>query len=110
VQAVLAHPEPTNIGELQVFLGTVNFYRRFLPAAAKILKPLTDLLIGGPKGMEPVSLGDPQRAAFVAAKDALAAATCLAHPSQGFQLSLMVDASADHISSALQQRRRPADP
>jgi hypothetical protein len=60
--------------------------------------------------MEPVSLADPQRATFVAAKDALAAATCLAHPSQGFQLSLMVDASADHISGALQQRRRPVDP
>jgi hypothetical protein len=84
--------------------------RRFLPAAARILKPLTGLLIRGPKGTEPVSLAEPQRAAFVAAKDALAAATCLAHPSQGFQLSLMVDASADHISDALQQRRRPADP
>jgi hypothetical protein len=46
----------------------------------------------------------------VAAKDALAAATCLAHPSQDFQLSLMVDASADHIGGALQQRRRLADP
>jgi hypothetical protein len=58
VQAVLAHPEPTNISELQAFLGTVNFYRRFLPAAAKILKSLNDLLIGGPKGMEPVSLAE----------------------------------------------------
>jgi transposase InsO family protein len=110
VQAVLAHPEPTNISELQAFLGTVNFYRRFLPAAARTLKLLTDLLIGGLKGTEPVSLAEPQRAAFVAAKDALAAAKCLAHPSQGFQLSLMVDASADHIGGALQQRRRPADP
>jgi hypothetical protein len=27
VLAVLAHPEPTNISELQAFLGTVNFYR-----------------------------------------------------------------------------------
>jgi hypothetical protein len=89
---------------------TFNFYRRFLPAAARILKPLTDLIIGGPKGTEPVSLADPQRAAFVAAKDALAAAMCLAHPSQGFQLSLMVDASADHMGGALQQRERPADP
>jgi hypothetical protein len=109
VQAVLTHPEPTNISELQAFLSTVNIYRRFLPAAARILKPLTDLLIGGPKGTEPVSLGDPQRAAFVAAKEALAAATCLVHPSQGFQLSLMVDASADHIGGALQQWRLPAD-
>jgi hypothetical protein len=110
VQAVLAHPEPTNIGELQTILGTVNFYRRFLPAAARTLKLLTDLLVGGPKGTEPVSLAEPQRAAFLAAKNALAAATCLAHPSQGFQLSLMVDACADHIGGALQQRRRPADP
>jgi hypothetical protein len=107
VQAV---PEPTNISKLQAFLGTVNFYRCFLPAAARILKALTDLLIGGPKGTEPVSLADPQRATFVAAKDALAAAMCLVHPSQGFQLSLMVDASADLISGALQQQRRPADP
>ncbi|MFN9910692.1 MAG: reverse transcriptase family protein, partial [bacterium] len=38
VQAVLAHPEPTNISELQAFLGTVNFYRRFLPAAARTLR------------------------------------------------------------------------
>jgi hypothetical protein len=88
VQAVLTHPEPTNISELQAFLGRVNFYHRFLPAAARILKPLTDLLIGGHKGTEPVSLADPQRAALVAAKDALAAATCLAHPSQGGQRTL----------------------
>jgi hypothetical protein len=110
VQAVLAHPEPTNISELQAFQGTANFYRRFLPVAARTLKPLTDLLVGGPKGTEPVSLAEPQRTAFVAAKDAMAAATCLAHPSQGFQLSLMVDASAYHIGCALQKQRRPADP
>jgi hypothetical protein len=44
VQAGLAHPEPTTINELQAFLCTINFYQRFLPAAARILKPLTDLL------------------------------------------------------------------
>jgi hypothetical protein len=37
-------------------------------------------------------------------------AMCLAYPSQGFQLSLMVGASADHIRGALQQRRQPVDP
>jgi hypothetical protein len=64
VQTVLAHPELTTISELQAFLGTVNFYGCFLPAAARILKPLTDLLISGHKGTELVSLADPQRAAF----------------------------------------------
>ncbi len=30
----------------------VNFYRRFLPKCAQILKPLTDLLKGGAKTLE----------------------------------------------------------
>ncbi len=105
VQAVLAHPEPTTISELQVFLGTINFYRQFLPVAARILEPLTDLLIGGQKGTEPVSLADPQQAAFVAAKHALATATCLAHPSKGYQLNLKVDTL---ISSSGCTRRTPS--
>ncbi len=32
--------------DLQAFLGTVNFYHRFLPAAASLLQPLTDALRG----------------------------------------------------------------
>jgi hypothetical protein len=59
VQEVLAHPEPTTISKLQAFLGTINFYQRFLPAAARILKPLIDLLMRARKRTEPVSLADP---------------------------------------------------
>jgi hypothetical protein len=29
------------------FLGMLNFYRRFLPQAAMVLKPLTDFMRGG---------------------------------------------------------------
>ncbi len=43
-------PPPQDIKQLQCFLGMVNFYRRFLPNCAQVLKPLTDLLKeGGPK-------------------------------------------------------------
>jgi putative transposase len=42
-------PPPQDIKQLQHFLGMVNFYRRFLPKCSQILKPLTDLLKGGPK-------------------------------------------------------------
>jgi hypothetical protein len=35
--------------ELKGFLVVINFYRRFMPAAAHILKPLTDQLKGGSK-------------------------------------------------------------
>ena len=50
VSAVADFPQPTTIKELQAFLGAVNFYRRFIPAAAKILLPLTAVLKGGRKG------------------------------------------------------------
>jgi cleavage and polyadenylation specificity factor subunit 1 len=43
-------PSPSqDIKQLQRFLGMVNFYRRFLPNSAQVLRPLTDLLKGGPK-------------------------------------------------------------
>jgi putative transposase len=40
-------PPPQDIKQLQRFLGMVNFYRRFFPNCAQVLKPLTDLLKGG---------------------------------------------------------------
>jgi hypothetical protein len=42
--------------------------------------------------------------AFDTARSALGAAPLLAHPQQDQELALMVDASADHVIAALQQR------
>jgi len=72
VDAILKHPRPNTIQELQGFLGTVNFYRRFLPAAAKLLKPLTDVLRGGHRPKEQVQWTEAMSAAITAAKAALA--------------------------------------
>ena len=52
------HPRPGTVKELQGFLGTVNFYRRFVAGAARILKPLTDALRGGPPPSSSVSWDD----------------------------------------------------
>jgi hypothetical protein len=38
---------PQDIKQLKRFLGMVNFYSRFLPNCAQVLRPLTDLLGGG---------------------------------------------------------------
>jgi hypothetical protein len=44
MQAIQDFPDPQDKKQLQTFLGMVNFYRRFIPAAANILFPLTDAL------------------------------------------------------------------
>jgi hypothetical protein len=101
ISVVLDFPRPNTVKELQGFLGLLNFYRRFLPAVARTLQPLTDALRGDRKGTDPVEWSAEMEAAFTASKKALASATYLAHPLPGAVLSLSVDTSATHIGAGL---------
>jgi hypothetical protein len=49
VQAIAELPRPATVKQLQAFLGLFNFYHRFIPAAAKVVRPLTGALRGGPR-------------------------------------------------------------
>ena len=100
VGAIQDFPPPSDLKQLQQFLGLINFYRRFLPSIARILKPLTDLLRGNPKLLvwSPAA-----ESAFVTAKAALVAAVPLTHPAPNAKLSLAVDASDSHVGGVLQQ-------
>ncbi|OBQ34264.1 MAG: hypothetical protein AN484_26765, partial [Aphanizomenon flos-aquae WA102] len=100
VADILSFPPPSDLKGLQRFLGMVNFYRRFLPGIARVLKPLTDLLRGNPKVLE---WPEAAATAFSAAKAALAQCGKLAHPGPGARLSLAVDASDSHVGGVLQQ-------
>jgi Reverse transcriptase (RNA-dependent DNA polymerase)/RNase H-like domain found in reverse transcriptase len=98
VEAVANFPQPTTNKQLMSFLGMLNFYRRFLPRAASVLKPLTDSLLGGKAAA--VNWDDQMLTAFAAAKKLLCDATCLVHPEPRAALSLMV---LQHIGGVLQQ-------
>ncbi len=50
VAAIKDHPRPSSVKQLQAFLGMVNFYRRFVPAAAKILATTNGLIEGWSEG------------------------------------------------------------
>ncbi len=80
VDALLEHPRPQTVQDLQAFLGAVNFYRRFLPAAASLLQPLTDGLRGETKARDSLPWSTEMEAAFCNIKTALANAALLAHP------------------------------
>ncbi len=105
VAAIQDFPRPTIIKELQAFLGMVNFYRRFLPSIARTLRPLTDALSRGRKGVDKLEWSATMDAAFAGAKQSLLTATNLAHPPVGAELSVVVvDASATHLGACLQQQ------
>jgi hypothetical protein len=104
VSAVVDFPQPSTVKELQAFLGMLNFYRRFLPAIADILRPLTDSLSGGKKGDDRLEWSTAMLQAFQASKKALTDATYLAHPLPGAAISLAVDALGTHVGAGLHQR------
>ena len=101
VQAIQEFPTPHTIADLQRFLGLINFYQRFLPGVAGVLKPLTDALAGSPKALvwSPAMVE-----AFSAAKASLVSATPLVYPAPSPDVSLAVDASSTHLGAVLQQR------
>jgi hypothetical protein len=106
VEAVEHRPRPATIKELHIFLGLINFYRRFIPGAASVLKPLTDTLRGSTSGQQPLLWTADMGASFEAAKQALSKAMWLGHPDPSSTLALHVDASASHVGAALHQRGR----
>jgi Reverse transcriptase (RNA-dependent DNA polymerase)/RNase H-like domain found in reverse transcriptase/Integrase core domain/Integrase zinc binding domain len=93
-------PPPTDVKQLQRFLGMINFYRRFLPGIAGTLRPLTDLLKGSPKSL---AWSAEAGAAFQGAKLALVNAVSLSHPAPNATISLVTDASDSHVGGVLQQ-------
>ena len=104
VAAIKDFPLPSDVGHLQTYLGMVNFYRRFLPAAARVLRPLTDSLQGGGRGA--IMWTAEMKKAFEDSKLALYNACELAHPDPRAEISLVVDASDTHVGAVLQQTAR----
>ena len=100
VGAVQQFQQPKRVKSLQRFLGMLNFYRRFLPGIASVLRPLTDALVGAPKHLV---WTEKMMSSFVEAKTRLARATLLVHPRCCAQLCLRTDASEKAIAGALHQ-------
>lgn len=104
VNAVLQIEKPKTVGELRRILGMINFYRRFLPAAAKTQAPLHALTHGAKKkDKRPLEWNREAEQAFEDCKKQLAEATLLAHPAENVPLTLSTDASEFAMGAILEQ-------
>lgn len=104
VEAVLNFPRPTTAKELKRFLGTINFYRRFIRHAAEHQRILQDMIHGNVKNdRTPLQWDESTNQAFEQCKTDLANAALLAHPSSEAKLVLEVDASGTAIGAVLHQ-------
>ena len=100
VEAIMQLERPQTVKGLQEFVGMVNFYRRFLPAAAEIMSSLFEALKGKPKT---IHWNETMTQAFHETKRALAEAALLTYPHPNAPISLTTDASDQAVGAVLQQ-------
>ena len=93
---------PRNKGELQSFLGFVNYYRDFVPFHAAKVQPMQELL----KKNQHFYWEERHQEAFDSVKPALANATTLAAPNEQGRFVLDIDASTVAIAGILHQEQK----
>ncbi len=101
VESVKTFPQPTNITDIQRFMGLAGYYRTFIPHFFEIGKPLFGLL----KKVTPWVWGSAQHTAFEAIKIALVDSTGLALPDHDLPFLIQTDASRVGIGAVLAQER-----
>ena len=99
VQAIHDADPPTNVTELQSFLGSANFLRKFVPDFAKIVSPLYRLL----RKERRWKWGNPEQDAFVNIKAALCSDSVLRHYDSNADLVLRRDISSIEVGATLLQ-------
>jgi len=100
VEAVQNMPPPTDVSSLKSFLGSVQFYGKFIPNLATIAEPLYRLT----KKATPWKWEKEEQAAFQRLKDVLSSEQVLVHFDPGKPLGLSCDASSVGIGAVLFHR------
>ena len=100
VNDVLRKPAPTNVSTLKSFLGTVQFYSKFLENLSTILEPLYRLTKKGVSW----SWGKEEQRAFDVVKEKFCNDTVLAHFDPTLPIGIACDASEVGIGAVLFHR------
>jgi hypothetical protein len=95
------HPKPVTIKQLQALLEVINFYHHFVPATHRLPQRQSQTYCCSGQDWE-------MKKAISIGKAALWKDALLAHTSHGWEVALMVDASAEHEGAALQKRASPS--
>ena len=96
-KAVQDAPAPKNVQQLQSFLGSINYYEKFLPNLSNRLAPLHGLLTKGKRWTWTKEHQD----AFQGAKDLLTSSKVLIHFDSSKEVLLSCDASPYGVGAVL---------
>jgi hypothetical protein len=114
VKTIQDWPKPRTVRDIRVFLGFMNYYRRFVAGFSKLALPLTKLTQKGPgaargghaqrkEESQGITLGKEGDQAFQKLKDVFLQVPILTHFERGRETHIEVDASGGAISGILSQ-------
>ena len=105
IKAISNAQSPTALNELQSFIGSANYLRKFIPNFASIMSPLYALL----KKDTVWKWSDVEQHAFAEIKRALCSTEVLAYYSNAKSLKVQVDASGVGLGAVLLQEESPGE-
>lgn len=100
VMAVTEWPAPSNLKQLQRFLGFAHFHRHFIRSYSHLAAPLTTLT----STSTPSQWTPEAEAAFLELKRRFTSAPVLTQPDPGLQFIVELDASDTGVGAVLSQR------
>lgn len=103
VKAVADWPVLQDVHDVQCFMGLCNYFRKFIPGYAQMVRPITQLT----RKSTLFVWGGEQQGAFEAVKNALISAPVLAVPDLNADFDLVTDASDYGLGALLMQKGRP---
>lgn len=101
VEAIQSYPVPTNLKEIQRFLGLAGWYHKFVPDFSKVAQPLNDLKKKG----KPFIWSQACQYSFDKLKSSLMSPPVLGHPSPDHPFFVYTDASDIGLGAVLTQRK-----
>lgn len=100
---IMNYKRPSNVKELRRLVGLIGWYRRFIPYAAEILAPLSDLAKGESK--QKIVWSEEAEQAFEKIKHALTQAPILVSPDYSLPYKIYTDASLVAGAAVLTQEQ-----
>lgn len=100
-EAIRSYPVPTNLKEVQRFLGLAGWYHRFVPNFSQIAEPINALKKKG----KTFQWSDQCQKAFDHLKTCLTSPPVLGHPELQFPFMVYTDASDIGLGAVLSQKK-----
>ncbi|CAF4557855.1 unnamed protein product, partial [Rotaria magnacalcarata] len=104
IQAIINLREPSTLVEANKFLGTISWYRKFIPRFAYVDAPIHKIINLTKANRNKFSWGAPQKEAFLQLKQLLITSPLfLDYPDENHPVILTTDASKVGVGGTLQQ-------